>query len=104
LDEAIMAFEQALALDPQHYWANGLLAGIYAERREWEAAVRLERVALETAPDDEWRVASGIRLARAYGNLGDRENACVVLKQIQPLVEQGDTRIKDLLESLECQR
>jgi tetratricopeptide (TPR) repeat protein len=101
--EAISAYEQALALDPQNYWANHLLAGLYAYREEWDAVVQLERAALQVATDDSHRVASAMRLVEAYESLGDRENACAVLQQIEQWAQEGNDGFGDLHERLECQ-
>jgi 4-amino-4-deoxy-L-arabinose transferase-like glycosyltransferase/lipopolysaccharide biosynthesis regulator YciM len=103
LDEAISAFEQALVLDPRRYWANHLLAGIYANQGKWEATVPLAQVALEVAPDDAHYVNSGVRLIQAYENLGDQRSACVVLQRVAQWTEPGDTRIENLNERLACQ-
>jgi hypothetical protein len=101
--EAISAYEKALALDPQNYWANHLLAGLYANLEEWDVVVQLERAALQVAADDNHRVASAIRLMEAYESLGEQENACAVLQQIEQWAEEGNGGFRELHERLECQ-
>jgi mannosyltransferase len=101
-DKAMPALEQALLLNPQHYWANHLLAGLYARRGEWEAVARLEQVALQVAANDERRVDSGVRLVAAYENLGDRERACTTLQQIEQW-SKDSMRVDELRERLACQ-
>jgi tetratricopeptide (TPR) repeat protein len=100
--EAISAYGKALALDPQNYWANHLLAGLYANREAWDAVVQLERAALQVAMDDSHRVASAMRLVEAYESLGDQENACAVLQQIEQWAEEGDGRTEELRQRLGC--
>jgi tetratricopeptide (TPR) repeat protein len=103
-DKAISACERALDLDPQQYWANHFLARIYVERQDWEKVVQYAQEAFDVAPDDKQRVNNGTLLARAWAGLGDRENACALLEQIQPLAEQDDTRVENLRERFECQK
>lgn len=102
--KSTMAYEQAVSLDPQHYWANHLLAGAYAKQGKWEAVVQLEQVAVEIAPRDIERVNSGVRLVEAYENLGDRGNACAMLQQVETWAEKGDERVEDLRTRLTCQK
>jgi mannosyltransferase len=102
-EKAIPAFEQALLLDPQHYWANHLLARLYAKQAEWEAVARLEQVALQVAASDENRVDSAVYLVEACENLGDLENACAILQQIEQWAKERDTRVEELRQRLDCQ-
>jgi hypothetical protein len=48
-------------------------------------------------------VASAMRLVEAYESLGDRENACAVLQQIEQWAQEGNDGFGDLHERLECQ-
>lgn len=102
--KSTLAYEQALAVDPQHYWANHLLAGSYASWGKWEAVVQLEQEALGSAPSDRDRVNSGVRLVEAYEELGNRDNACAMLQQVETWAEKGDERVEDLRTRLTCQK
>jgi tetratricopeptide (TPR) repeat protein len=102
--KSTLAYEQALAVDPQHYWANHLLAGNYASWGKWEAVVQLEQEALESAPSDRDRLNSGVRLVEAYEELGNRDNACAMLQQLETWAEKGDARVEDLRTRLTCQK
>jgi uncharacterized membrane protein len=100
VEDAISAYRKALESDPNGYWANHSLAGILYRRRQWQDVVYLEQRAVQSAPDDDRRVASLARIAHAYSQLGDTVRACEVLRQAYMMQEsQG---ILEEMTMLEC--
>jgi tetratricopeptide (TPR) repeat protein len=57
-DEALAAAERALALSPQHYWVNKMVASVYQRRGAYAQGLVFIQRALSSAPDDEERIRS----------------------------------------------
>jgi tetratricopeptide (TPR) repeat protein len=89
-DEAIVAFERALALNPEHFWAYHLLAKILFSQERWQGVVFLERAAVQYAPRDDLHVASLTWMAGAYSQLGKTSTACEVLGQAYAIQESKE--------------
>ena len=89
-DQAILAFEKSLSIEPQGFWANHLLASLYATRKEWSKVAGLALAAAEIAPSGELRAADIILLLEAYEEMGDLTAACSLLEQIESWADAKD--------------
>ena len=89
-DQAILAFEKSLSIESTGYWANHLLASLYATRKEWSNVAGLALVAAQVAPSGELRASSVLLLLEAYEELGDWEEACALLERIRSWAEGSD--------------
>jgi tetratricopeptide (TPR) repeat protein len=81
-DQAILAFQEALALDPDQYEANHDLAKVQALRKAWDRVIDLESRALAAAPDDRRWAESALTLLQAYEAVGAHEETCRLLEQL----------------------
>ena len=59
-DEALAAAERALALSPNHYWVNKMVASLYQPRGAYAQGLTFIQRALLSAPDDEERIRSSV--------------------------------------------
>jgi tetratricopeptide (TPR) repeat protein len=57
-DEALAAAERALALSPNHYYVNKMVAFVYQRRGAYAQALIFIQRALESAPNDDERIRS----------------------------------------------
>jgi hypothetical protein len=78
------------------------LAELHAKQEKEDAVVHLERCPLQLDTEDDQPVALAICLVEAYESLGDREYACVVLREIEQWTGEGDGRLEELRERLAC--
>lgn len=76
LEEAASAYRRALQLNPDHYWANHLLARLLVVWKNWAEVASLERRAVEVAPGDQERATSLMLLASAYIRLNYTKGVC----------------------------
>ena len=86
LEEAVTAFQDALALDDRMAAAWTGLGRVWAEKREYAQAVPCFRRALSLTPDDD-----GIRydLAKSIFELGSTDEAIDLFQQVSPSANNG---------------
>lgn len=99
-DEAIDTYRQALKLDPNHYWANHLLARLLSAREEWTEVIILDQRAEQVAPNLERKIESMVMLAQDYAASGDAIQACSVAEHADKLSSMPKTQ--GILEQLMC--
>lgn len=102
LADAIDAFEQALIFEPKNYWANHLLASIFAKQEKWDLVVQHEETAFSESMKIDWQVNSGLLLVKAYDKTGKKSEACSMIEQLKSLASD-DERIEKINKDLLCQ-
>ena len=70
--EAIMAYQEAVKLNPSHEWAYNNIGYAYYCDQQYEKSVAAYKKAIQVKPDHGWAYNG---LGRAYNQLGDYEQA-----------------------------
>jgi Flp pilus assembly protein TadD len=84
-DEAIQAYQQAIALDPKDAYPWNNLGNVYALRGEWEQALGAFRRAVELAPSIGGFRASVVSALRALGREAEAQEE---IARARPLMEK----------------
>jgi tetratricopeptide (TPR) repeat protein len=102
IDDAIAALKQALIYEPKSFWANHLLASIYAKQENWDLVIKFEGIAFSVSKKIDRQIKSGLLLVKAYENTGKRGKACSMIEQLKSLAPD-DERIEKINKDLLCQ-
>jgi DNA-binding winged helix-turn-helix (wHTH) protein/tetratricopeptide (TPR) repeat protein len=81
-EQAIVAYREALELEPKFGGAHALLGWVYEKQKKYEAAITELQEASRQDPSPSWRLAG---LARAYALSGKRDQAIKTLDQLKEL-------------------
>jgi tetratricopeptide (TPR) repeat protein len=99
-DDAIAACQEALALQPEHPYVNGMLAKLYERKSRWREAIPLAEAAARASPNKVARRFNLTLLARAHAALGEAANACTAYQQANEI--QTSAEVTAALEELGC--
>jgi tetratricopeptide (TPR) repeat protein len=99
--QAIASYKKAIDIDPNKYWPNQLLAGLYYAQGEWQDAILYAENAFQSASSDDLKVKSLLLLASTFTNLGDTIGACENLEIAYQL--QDSSEIQQKIETLSCE-
>ena len=98
-EEALAAFEQAVAIDRQDYpWSHINIAMLLVDMKRYNEAVNAALRALEVLPNDAWGYAM---LGQAQLGLGEYKEAVASLQKAVEL-NTGDIRIPQMLEEAQA--
>jgi uncharacterized membrane protein len=89
-EEAILAFETAIDLDPNKFWPNHLLATILSSRGQWQDVIALEHQAIQSTSDENLQVRSLKLLAQAYSRLSNTPEACEALHRAYAILRSQE--------------
>lgn len=81
-EEAVTAYQQAIALDPEFSWSHNNLGDALMKLARWQEAAEAYRSAIALKDDFPW---SHYNLAKATSNLGNQEEAIVAYREAKHL-------------------
>ncbi len=84
-DDAIMAYRQALELDPKFAWAYSNLALVYVQKGRFDEAILLYKHSIELFKNDKDKASTWNRLGNLYRRQQDYDNAILAYQTADEL-------------------